>query len=44
MNWTRLSCHGFRNNEVDLLLHVLAYNMVNFLRTPAHTMRSSTDR
>ncbi len=34
-NWTRLSCHGFRNNEVRLQLHVLAYNMGNFLRTLA---------
>ncbi len=33
INWTRLSCHGFRNNEVRLQLHVLAYNMGNFLRT-----------
>ena len=35
INWTRLSCHGFRDNEVRLQLHVLAYNMGNFLRTPA---------
>ncbi len=21
INWTRLSCHGFRNNEVRLQLH-----------------------
>ncbi len=28
INWTRLSCHGFRNNEVRLQLHVLAYNEV----------------
>ncbi len=35
INWTRLSCHGFRNNEVRLQLHVLAYNMGNFLRTLA---------
>lgn len=33
INWTRLSCHGFCNNEVRLQLHVLAYNMCNFLRT-----------
>ncbi len=33
INWTRLSCHGFRNNEVRLQLHVLAYNMGNYLRT-----------
>ncbi len=35
IKWTRLSCHGFRNNEVRLQLHVLAYNMANFLRTLA---------
>ena len=35
INWTRLSCHGFRNNEVRLQLHVLAYNMGNFCRTLA---------
>jgi hypothetical protein len=35
INWTRLLCHGFRNNEVRLQLHVLAYNMGNFLRTLA---------
>ena len=35
INWTRLSCHGFRNNEVRLQLHVLAYNLGNFLRTLA---------
>ena len=35
INWTRLSCHGFRNNEVRLHLHTLAYNMGNFLRTLA---------
>ena len=35
IKWTRLSCHGFRNNEVRLHLHVLAYNMANFLRTLA---------
>ncbi len=35
INWTRLSCHGFRNNEVHLQLHALAYNLGNFLRTLA---------
>ena len=35
INWTRLSCHGFRNNEVCLQLHALAYNLDNFLRTLA---------
>ena len=33
INWTRLSCHRFRNNEVRLQLHALAYNLGNFLRT-----------
>ncbi len=28
-------CHGFRNNEVRLQLHALAYNLGNFLRTLA---------
>ncbi len=31
----RVSCHGFRNNEVRLQLHALAYNLGNFLRTLA---------
>jgi hypothetical protein len=35
INWTQLSCHDFRNNEVRLQRHVLAYNMGNFLRTLA---------
>ena len=35
INWPRLSCHGFRNNEVRLQLHALAYNLGNFLRTLA---------
>ena len=35
INWTRLSCHGFRNKEVRLQLHALAYNLGNFLRTLA---------
>ncbi len=35
INWTRLSCHGYRNNEVRLQLHALAYNLGNFLRTLA---------
>ena len=33
INWTRLSCHSFRSNEVRLQLHALAYNLGNFLRT-----------
>ena len=35
INWTRLSCHSFRNNEVRLQLHALAYNLANFMRTLA---------
>ena len=30
--WTRLSCKRFRDNEVRLQLHALAYNLTNFLR------------
>ncbi len=32
---TRLSCGKFRNNEVRLQLHALAYNLGNFMRTLA---------
>ena len=32
VHWTRLSCHGFDANQVRLQLHVLAYNLGNFLR------------
>ena len=35
INWTRLSCPGFRNNEGRLQRHALAYNLGNFLRTLA---------
>ncbi len=35
IKWTRLSCRKFRNNEVRLQLHALAYNLGNFMRTPA---------
>ena len=31
--WTRLSCQRFRNNEVRLRRHALAYNLGNFMRT-----------
>ncbi len=27
INWTRLSCHSFRNNAVRLQLHALAYDL-----------------
>ncbi len=30
--WARLPCHGFNANQVRLQLHVLAYNLGNFLR------------
>ena len=32
LNWTRLSCHDFDDNQVRLQLFVLAYNLANFLR------------
>ena len=32
MNWTRLSCHDFVDNQVRLQLFALAYNLGNFLR------------
>jgi hypothetical protein len=32
LNWTRLSCHDFVNNQVRLQLFALAYNIGNFLR------------
>ena len=32
IRWTRLSCHSFDANHVRLQLHVLAYNLGNFLR------------
>ena len=35
VKWTRLSCQKFRNNEVRLQLHALAYNLANFMRTLA---------
>jgi hypothetical protein len=35
VTWTRLSCHHFAANAVRLQLHALAYNLANFLRTPA---------
>ena len=30
--WTRLPCRKFRDNEVRLQLHALAYNLATFLR------------
>ena len=35
IKWTRLSCGKFRNNEVRLQLHAMAYNLGNFMRTLA---------
>ncbi len=35
IRWTRLSCRGFDANQARLQLHVLAYNLGNFLRQPA---------
>lgn len=32
VRWTRLSCKSFDANQVRLQLHVLAYNLGNFLR------------
>jgi hypothetical protein len=32
LNWTRLSCHDFMDNQVRLQLFALAYNLGNFLR------------
>ena len=32
VRWTRLSCQSFDANQVRLQLHVLAYNLGNFLR------------
>ena len=39
--WTRLSCHLFEANQVRLQLHVLAYNLSNFLRRLALPPRVS---
>ncbi len=33
IKWTRRSCRKFRDNEVRLQLHALAYNLANFMRT-----------
>src|SRR3954447_7990901 len=35
IKWTRLSCRTFAANAVRLQLHVLAYNIGNFMRTMA---------
>ena len=36
-HWTRLSCHRFRANEVQLQLSVLAYNLGNLWRRQVRT-------
>ena len=33
LNWTRLSCQRFVENEARLKLFIMAYNLGNFLRT-----------
>ena len=35
IQWTRVSCSKFRNNEVRRQLHALVYNLGNFMRTLA---------
>jgi len=35
LNWTRLSCQGFKENEVRLRLFIMAYNLGNIFRTLA---------
>jgi Transposase DDE domain group 1 len=35
VKWTRLSCRSFAANAVRFQLHVLAYNLGNFMRTLA---------
>ncbi len=35
IKWTRLSCRKFRDNVIRFRLHVLAYNLANFMRTLA---------
>jgi hypothetical protein len=35
LNWTRLSCQGFAENEVRLKLFIMAYNLGNIFRTLA---------
>ncbi len=42
LNWTRLSCHDFDDNQVRLELFILAYNLANFMRTLAPPRAIST--
>jgi hypothetical protein len=44
LRWTRLSCRAFRHNAVRLQLHVLAYNIANFLRSWLCRKRSNSGR
>ncbi len=44
IKWTRLPCRKFRNNEVRLQLHALAYNLANFMRTLALPEEVRLDR
>ena len=43
VRWTRLSCHSFEANQVRLQLHVLAYNLGNFLRRLAREALDAHD-
>ena len=42
IKWTRLSCRTFAANAVRLQLHVLAYNIGNFMRTLAMPKTTET--
>jgi hypothetical protein len=44
IKWTRLSCRSFAANAVRLQLHVLAYNLGNFIRTLALPSQRSRGR
>lgn len=49
LNWTRVSCRRFRDNQVRLQLFALAYNLGNFLRQlelprPVRTWTLTTPR
>jgi hypothetical protein len=42
LNWTRLSCRRFKDNQARLQLFALAYNLANFLRHLALTRSVQT--
>ena len=42
IKWTRLSCRSFAANAVRLQLHMLAYNLGNFMRTLAMPKTAET--